>query len=333
MKNILIQRDLRNLNRNWFRRPLIVGLIVAAIPFWLACIYLGALEDHGPEWLLWYGFAAFHLFVHVFIPFRSIRVARNARTDGLIDLCRITPIQHKDLFWCLWLRGFGYLAFLLMFYLPLFFLFAWLYALGEPGEAEWGVARLDQTRLEAISWRFPVLSELIIDQFIFLVLLIPWVKSKTARAFLIAGAFVGMVGVPILDSTMLDLRILKAFSSDGAQPQFYWGSYAHAHPAVTLLYFISTAAYGAAIGVWAGIRYYADAAKAIILVALLGPILEFATQTIFSGSWDVHSFGGLISWMMLYIMLMFYISSVGAFWMGMKWIVLIFISRLKLPPE
>lgn len=332
--NVLIRRDLRKLNAEWRRRPFVWLLLIGAIPFWLACIYLGASRFKGPEWLQFYAFTAFHLFLHIFIPFNSFRIARRAVDSGQIDSLRVSPIGERAIFGWLWLRGFGYLGGVLAFYFPLYFVYAWLYGIGgNASYLEWGYLR---TQPGKISWQILLPFEFVLDAIFIALILAPWMRRRVAVAtFCVAGLV--LFCLPLVD-VFLDGEISETIiagiygaTEERASSLVFIASYAHFHPAVTLLYFFSTAAFGAALGTFAGLRFARDPMRGLLRVAMLGPVAELGVLSMVFGEFWTDRL--LNAWVTLYYMLMFYILSLGAFWMGLKWNLLFYFSRRPLLGE
>ncbi len=110
-------------------------------------------------------------------------------------------------------------------------------------------------------------------------------------------------------------------------------SYAHWHPLITILYFFISIGWNSALAVWLGLRYGRMTPQSLGILLLGGPIAEWCAQQIviavqFGTEWKIVAFYEpfTLCWMML----VFYSLSFGAFWMAVKWNLMIALGRRKL---
>lgn len=334
-RNILIRSDWRRLNREWIRKPLVHLTVFGALAFWIICSVAGSTHEKLNERWVYYPFAAFHVLLQFFIPLRSLALARSSLQSGRIEACLVTPIPHRHIFWWLWLRGFSHVAIVLAFYFPLYWVSGWLYGAGNP--IEWGAEEILKSRPP--KWpplQPPSLAEIMCDMLVIWLLDLPWIKGIGLRIFLWALAFAGLCFLPRGDSAFLYYRVggpLSTWFGHRTGPItpdiIYTASYIHLHALVTLLYFFAAAGYGAAVGVFVGLRRGLGSMGAAALVLFLGPGLELLVYML-TITKPRDLLGSIASFEILYTMLTFHIFSYGALWMGIKWNLLIYLSRRKI---
>jgi hypothetical protein len=110
----------------------------------------------------------------------------------------------------------------------------------------------------------------------------------------------------------------------------FFSTPARFHPCVTIAYFLISMAWNAALGIRYGVYKSANPAKARLCAFLFGPLAEILVLLgFFWGEYFVYLF--FIWWWGQWLMLLFYSTAGGLLWMGLKWNLLIAISRSKLP--
>lgn len=307
--NILIQRGWKSLNASWRHSPLVWAILIlgaAQTLFWLlAESILGRpLEQAVDEPIFFYYFLGFHLFIHCFVPIYAFNLVRRPATRSKVDAALVTPMPHRDIFWWLWIRSFApWIVLVLIFYFAMWRPFPWLYAFGNGGEY-W----------DADGWRVKVVSELGCTALIIGFFALPWIKSRPIRRFVLVLSFSILFVLSIALFGKFDFP-LAAFTI-------------HFHPLVTIPYFIFSIAWGAALGVFVALNFSGDINKAAILIIVMGPLAEWLVLNVFYLPKLDELYDG---WWGLVAMLQFYMVSAGAFWMGLKWNLLIAMSRRRIP--
>ena len=153
-------------------------------------------------------------------------------------------------------------------------------------------------------------------------LLMPWIKGKRIRVVLWTAAVLILYPYPLMGAI-----------GNWPESSLNWivhGTHAHFHPLVTIPYFVMSVAWSAALGVAVGLHTKLDPVRAIVLLLLFGAGAEWGVQhLVFFSNWsDLYA-----EWMFLYVLLMFYSFSTGALWMGIKWNLLIHLSRKPIEME
>lgn len=309
--NILIQRAWRNFNGPWRHRRLawaILSLGFAQALFWLlAESLLGRrLERAVDEPIFYYYFLGFHFFIHLFVPIYAFNLVRRPATRSKIDAALVTPLPHRDLFWWLWIRSFApWIALVCLFYIAMWWPFPWLYAFGSAGEY-W----------EGDDWGVRLGPELACNALIVAFFVLPWITSRLIRRSVLV----------LSTSFLFALSTVLFWISES----LLTASTAHFHPLVTIPYFVFSLAWGAALGVYVGLNFARDINKAAILIVVMGPLAEWLVLNVFYLTRLDELYDGMSA---LVVMLQFYMLSAGAYWMGLKWNLLIAMSRRKIPTD
>jgi hypothetical protein len=200
-------------------------------------------------------------------------------------------------------------VFLLAIYFALYLPFPWLHHFSmvhdffeDSGET-----------FDPRAWLDSLPLEMIVNLLIVLWFFRPWSRSRGVGIFLFVLSFVGLFWIPYLHILMED-----------DFPSKYFSSYAHFHPLITIPYFLISAAWSAGVGTCLGLRHRRLNLKSILLVLLFVPAVEWGVLHIvfITEMLDLYQ-----EWMFLYAMLVFYMIPLGAFWMGLKWNLLIGLSR------
>lgn len=318
--NPLVIRDARALRRRWRGRRGAWFLIAVALVQVVFCLNFEAIMGREPEDIVLYCyFAFFHIYLLLWTPLRSIRIAARAASTGELRDALVAPIPHGQIFGWLWLRAFApAIALVLILYAPLHVPFPWLHATGNP-LGYWDAPTLFSRPPGNADWGLQPASEATVIALALGLLLLPWIRSRRVRlaAWIVSSLALGGVEM-VLIARQSELLLYPATS--------------HFHLFVTLAYFLSAAAYGCALGIAMGLKHRGDAAKALISTIALGVGIEcLAFHVVFwsevSDFYDL--FGG---WMPLVTLLNFYMVSTGALWMGVKWNLMARFARKPIEP-
>lgn len=337
-ENLLIRHELTRLHHRWWRSVwLWLALFAVAINGWV-CLALKMPRGHEPvdDPILYYYFTAFHACLHVLIPVAAVLATRRVVGAGRLEPLLTTPIPSRHIFWWLWVRVFvPALALLLLFYFPLYRPFPWLYAWGDV----WTSTATSDHPWLGKCW------EGLTDLLALLLFILPWLGCNWKRGRLVRIAiwllgFTALFLLPILANwhpQSFQFLIMSAShdflghtNGRGDDIMPFHTTLACFHPLVTLPYFIGAAGWSVAAGVVAGLRPRLGLASALLLALLLG----LAAEGLVLNLYFLSDFPSLYQgFMYLYVMLLFYMSTAGAFWLALKWNLLVWLSRRPLPRQ
>lgn len=351
--NILLRSDLARLRRGWMRNRRFWVWLALAVANFAFCfhhdlLFGGDIVVSGLEGGLGAGlylyFTCFHLVLFFTIPFDALRKTRAAR--GEVDNLLATPVPHFDIFWALWARASAPgLALILAFYLPLLFPFRWLMeplAANDPSNGAGGW-------IDGKS--FAILREAAFDAAAIALFALPWIKPRLLRAGVIVAAAVLLALMPLLGLTDLignsagwlakglfggsdSVTIMQGEVQIEHSLGPAFGCYlsnARWHPLVTLPYFLITAAWSAGAAVWLGLKRRMALGRGLFWLLLLAPGAEIAAMLLAFGLVNPLEF--FADWSFLWFMLSFYMTGLGALWLGLKWNLLLALSRRRIPTE
>ena len=325
-KNLLIRRDTRRLRRTWYRRPWIwalaaVGVIQLAFCWKMEAI-LGRPVDQGyNEGLLFYYFIGFHVFLQILLPLAAIFLTHRPGLRHRVEEYLVTTIPARHIFWHLWLRvALPGLTLVLILYFPLWMRFPWLYEV-EPEHI--------------VSDRPDVLFELVNDALILGLIFSIWLRSKLLRRLIWICASLFLFILPIaliLIDPKFKVYVFAFFPTDFSVDfeELCVTSYARWHPLITLSYFITSTAWSTGVGVALVLRSSGGPGRAIWRAILLIPLPEWGILHILVFDEWVSLYGSL--WFLV-AMLQFYMFGIGAFWMALKWRLLMSLSRWAVRTE
>jgi hypothetical protein len=181
--------------------------------------------------------------------------------------------------------------------------------------------------------------ELPCDALFLILFFLPWARNRGVRIGSLVASAILLYFIPLSWGHFPSIRegLLTIFGRDSylvrggdfnplSDELGLYGTHAQFHPAVTLLYFLITAAWSAAIGVTLGLRSRLTREKAITLLLLLGPTVEWGAYFL-AFFLEVLDRKLITDWMFLWLMLSFYLTPMAILWMGIKWNLLFYLSR------
>ncbi|MBI3737000.1 hypothetical protein HY256_10865 [Candidatus Sumerlaeota bacterium] len=350
--NLLIQRDWRALNRRW-RHPLVRNLLSIALIQIVVCSAYAWIREghlHGEEdLLLLFYFSLIHLFIHLAVPWNALKQVQSPRMRAQIDEICVTPTPPKHIFWWLWMRSFApAIAFVMAVYLPTLLAYPWLYETNPLGDL--------MDRKVPGRWPYFLTGEIISDVFMIAMLCLPWIRFRTFRlailiacfAFLAGWALVSVQAQETVRTAVLSyLKIPDTAGKISKDEKGNWmikddptpyelsncemvfaGSYARWHPLITNLYFFISIGWMVALATALGLRYPSSSSKPFWLLLIFGPLCEWLAYHVAFGAKSLDLYTSIIG--PLWLMLLFYSMSFGIFWMGIKWNLMIWLSRKKI---
>ncbi|MBI3737001.1 hypothetical protein HY256_10870 [Candidatus Sumerlaeota bacterium] len=340
--NILIQRDWRAVKADWLRRPFVwLVLLIGAVQFFVCLNWEAILgsSPRDPDDLIWY-FTAFHLFIHFVVPLGALRLVREPRLRGKLDELRPTPIPQNHIFWWLWMKVFvPAIVVLLVLYFPLYIPFPWLHLVS--------ISLFDDPEPKLYSGYWPVCFPiaLMMEGAGVGLFFLPWIKRKSDRwlLWLIAILLLGCWAMFSLHAESWVRSAIAAWLGDGVDDaEVFWllqPLHTHIHPLITLSYFMISIGWGAALGIYLGLSPSRSSAQSLWLLLLFGPLSEwgvyhlFALEYAFGGSGDPGPWGLYNILGANYLMLIFYMLGTGSLWMGIKWNLMIWLSRKRIEAD
>ncbi len=320
-KNLLVRRDARRLRRTWHRRWWVWGLAtlgtVQLVFCWKIEIFLGRSVKQDHDKILYYYFTGFHIYLQILLPLFAIVLTRSFASQDRLEKYLVTPIPPVHILWHLWLRVFLLgLVVILILYFPLWIPSPWLYA-GWP---------LDEPEFH---W-----AEVVADILIISLFLLPWIRSRNVSRVIWTLSFAGLFVFPYVlihfEKSLKEVFADMPLDGELFEPYGFTASYARWHPLITLSYFVTSSAWSAGVGVALALRLRKGLGPAFLVAMLLVPLAEWGVYhlVLLDDSEDLYDDS-----MFLYFMLSFYMLTFGAFWMALKWRLLMSLSRWAVRTE